>query len=152
MLIDYNNENVDIGEIVVYIMKDCRIVSLIASATEIVCALGLEKYLVGISHECDYPPAIKNLPVCSSSKIEMNGQSYAIDEKVKAIVQESLSIYKVDAGLLESLMPTHIITQYFNRPGPRLVESLKILAEIFHPEIFKPQFEGSGWIRFGNNT
>lgn len=88
-----------------------RIVSLIASATEIVYALGMEEYLVGVSHECDYPPSVKKLPACSSSKIEMDERSYAIDEKVKAIVQESLSVYKVDAGLLETLQPTHIITQ-----------------------------------------
>ncbi len=92
-------------------MENIRIVSLIASATEIVCVLGMEKYLVGVSHECDYPPSVKNLPACSSSKIEMDERSYAIDEKVKAIVQESLSVYKVDADLLEALQPTHIITQ-----------------------------------------
>lgn len=92
-------------------MRQYRIISLIASATEIVYALGLEKYLVGVSHECDYPPSVINLPACSSSKIEMDERSYAIDEKVKAIVQESLSVYKVDAELLEALQPTHIITQ-----------------------------------------
>jgi len=92
-------------------MKELRIISLIASATEIVYALGMQNYLVGVSHECDYPPFVKNLPACSSSKIEMDARSYAIDEKVKAIVQESLSVYKVDADLLEALQPTHIITQ-----------------------------------------
>jgi len=93
------------------LMENLRIVSLIASATEIVAALGMQKYLVGVSHECDYPPSVKNLPACSSSKIEMDERSYTIDEKVKAIVQESLSVYKVDADLLEALQPTHIITQ-----------------------------------------
>ena len=92
-------------------MENIRIVSLIASATEIVCALGMKKHLVGVSHECDYPLSVKNLPACSSTKIEMDERSYAIDEKVKAIVQESLSVYKVDADLLEALQPTHIITQ-----------------------------------------
>lgn len=92
-------------------MENPRIISLIASATEIVHALGMDNYLVGVSHECDYPPSVRNLPACSSSKIDMDERSYAIDEKVKAIVQESLSVYKVDAGLLEALRPTHIITQ-----------------------------------------
>jgi len=94
-----------------FVMENPRIISLIASATEIVHALGIDNYLVGVSHECDYPPSVKNLPACSSSKIDMDERSYSIDEKVKAIVQESLSVYKVDAGLLEALKPTHIITQ-----------------------------------------
>ena len=48
-------------------MTEPRIVSLIASATEIVCALGFEDSMVGRSHECDYPPSVEGLPVCSSS-------------------------------------------------------------------------------------
>lgn len=88
-----------------------RIVSLIASATEIVCALGFESQLVGRSHECDFPPSVKKLPVCTNPKFEVEGLSYQIDQRVKAILQESLSVYRVDADLLESLQPTHIITQ-----------------------------------------
>lgn len=88
-----------------------RIVSLIASATEIVCALGFESQLVGRSHECDFPASVKQLPVCTSPKFEVEGLSYQIDQRVKAILQESLSVYRVDADLLESLQPTHIITQ-----------------------------------------
>jgi iron complex transport system substrate-binding protein len=90
---------------------DTRIVSLIASATEIVCALGFEDKLVGRSHECDYPPTIRNLPVCTSPKFEVEGSSYQIDERVKAIVEGALGVYRVDAKILESLRPTHIITQ-----------------------------------------
>lgn len=92
-------------------MEKPRIVSLIASATEIVCALGFEAQLVGRSHECDFPIAVKRLPVCTSPKFEVEGLSYEIDQRVKAILQESLSVYRVDAGLLEQLQPTHIITQ-----------------------------------------
>lgn len=92
-------------------MTQPRIVSLIASATEIVCALGFEAQLVGRSHECDFPLTVKQLPVCTSPKFEVEGLSYEIDQRVKAILQESLSVYRVDAELLERLQPTHIITQ-----------------------------------------
>ena len=88
-----------------------RIVSLIASATEIVCALGFEEQLVGRSHECDYPPPVKLLPICTSPKFNVEGTSYEIDQRVKAILQDALSVYRVDATLLDKLQPTHIITQ-----------------------------------------
>src|SRR5262249_42759782 len=92
-------------------MADCRIISLIASATEIVYALGLGDKLVGRSHECDYPAAVKALAQVTSPKFKTDGTSYEIDERVKAIVQEGLSVYRVDAAVLERLQPTHVITQ-----------------------------------------
>ncbi|HEY9774143.1 MAG TPA: cobalamin-binding protein [Planktothrix sp.] len=88
-----------------------RIVSLIASSTEIVHALGLGDQMVGRSHECDYPESIKDLPVCTEPKFKTDGSSYEIDQRVKAIVQESLSVYKVKAEMLDELRPTHVITQ-----------------------------------------
>jgi len=88
-----------------------RIVSLIASATEIVCALGFEDQLVARSHECDYPPSVKLLPQVTSPKFNVEGTSAEIDQQVKSIVQEALSVYRVDAAILEDLKPTHIITQ-----------------------------------------
>ena len=84
---------------------------MIASATEIICALGYESDLVGRSHECDYPASIKALPVCTAPKFDIEGTSYEIDQRVKAIVQDSLSVYRVDARVLEELQPTHIVTQ-----------------------------------------
>ena len=60
-----------------------RIVSLIASATEIVDALGQFDRLVGRSHECDYPEAVKRLPVCTRPRIPANGSSSEIDRLVK---------------------------------------------------------------------
>jgi iron complex transport system substrate-binding protein len=92
-------------------MLELRIISLIASATEIVCALGFESQMVGRSHECDFPASVKGLPVCTSPKFEVEGLSYEIDQRVKAILQEALSVYRVDADLLERLRPTHIVTQ-----------------------------------------
>jgi len=88
-----------------------RIVSLIASATEIACALGFEDQLVGRSHECDFPESVKRLPVCTEPKFNVEGSSYDIDQRVKAILQEGLSVYRVDAEKLRELRPSVIITQ-----------------------------------------
>lgn len=88
-----------------------RVVSLIASATEIVAALGCADQLVGRSHECDYPPSILSLPACSSPKFDIHGDSRQIDERVKATLTSAVSVYNVDAALLESLQPSVIVTQ-----------------------------------------
>ncbi len=104
-----------------------RIVSLIASATEIVCALGFEKQLVGRSHECDFPESIKKLPVCTEPKFNTEGTSLEIDQRVKVILrggslegesttvlpvsEEALSVYRVHTKVLKELKPDVIITQ-----------------------------------------
>ncbi len=92
-------------------MPERRIVSLLPAATEIICALGLEHQLVGRSHECDYPPGISNLPICSSAKFLPGSDSAQIDRQVKEIISESLSIYTIDRDLIKSLAPEVIITQ-----------------------------------------
>lgn len=91
-------------------MPHC-IVSLIASATEIVAALGFEDQLVGRSHECDYPPSVERLPACSEARLDVKASSREIDAAVKSIVRDALSVYRVDAEMLDRLEPTHIITQ-----------------------------------------
>ncbi len=88
-----------------------RVVSLIASATEIVCALGFEDELVGRSHECDYPPGIERLPACCSSKVKVEASSREIDDQVRSLVGDGLSVYRVDPDLLNHLAPTVIVTQ-----------------------------------------
>jgi iron complex transport system substrate-binding protein len=88
-----------------------RVVSLIASATEIVCALGARDLLVGRSHECDFPPDVTRLPSLTEPKFPVTGTSYEIDARVKAILQEGLSVYRVDAERLEALKPDVIVTQ-----------------------------------------
>lgn len=88
-----------------------RIVSLIASATEIAAALGLEDCLVGRSHECDYPPGVGRLPVCTAPRFAVDGSSRDIDDGVKALLRENSSIYTVDAELLRRLRPDLILTQ-----------------------------------------
>jgi iron complex transport system substrate-binding protein len=88
-----------------------RVVTLIASATEIVAALGLAHRLVGISHECDHPPEILGLPRLSSPKIDPTLSSAQIDRDVRDIVRDGLSVYRVDLDALSSLRPDVIVTQ-----------------------------------------
>jgi iron complex transport system substrate-binding protein len=88
-----------------------RIVSLIASATEIVAALGFGRNLVGRSHECDFPPDVLALPACSEPKIDVHGTSREIDERVKSLAGAAVSVYRVFPDVLKRLAPTHIITQ-----------------------------------------
>ena len=88
-----------------------RIVSLIPSATEIVAALGLERDLVGRSHECDYPLAVRRLPPLTEPKFDLNGNSRQIDERVKTVLKDALSVYRVDEAKLNDLKPDIIVTQ-----------------------------------------
>jgi iron complex transport system substrate-binding protein len=85
--------------------------SLLASATEIVHALGLGAYQIGRSHECDYPSAVSSLPVCSRPSFPVSGSSEEIDALVKERLRAALSIYELDSALIRELAPTHIITQ-----------------------------------------
>src|SRR5579871_5189731 len=88
-----------------------RIVSLLPSATEIVCALGFEADLVGRSHECDYPPGVERLPVLTAPKFNPERPSADVDREVRRIVGDALSIYRVDTGKLRELAPDVIVTQ-----------------------------------------
>jgi iron complex transport system substrate-binding protein len=88
-----------------------RIVSLLPSATEIVCALGAEAELVGISHECDFPAQIRDRRVLTSARIATDGSSRAIDEAVRVVIRDALSIYAVDHVALGELAPDVIVTQ-----------------------------------------
>jgi iron complex transport system substrate-binding protein len=88
-----------------------RIVSLLSSATEIVCALGAESWLVGRSHECDFPQSIRSLPQCSRPLIDITGSSREIDQRVKSSARQGLSLYDVDSEMLRTLRPDVILTQ-----------------------------------------
>jgi iron complex transport system substrate-binding protein len=88
-----------------------RIVSLIPSATEIVCALGAEAELVGRSHECDFPAAVERLPVLTSPKMDPTASTAAIDREVRALVEEGLSVYRIDVDRLGALAPDLVVTQ-----------------------------------------
>jgi iron complex transport system substrate-binding protein len=88
-----------------------RIVSLLPSSTEILCALALADRLVGVSHECDYPPEVVGLPVLTAPKLNPHGTSAEIDARVREIVQEGLSVYRINTEVLQTLQPDLIVTQ-----------------------------------------
>jgi iron complex transport system substrate-binding protein len=88
-----------------------RIISLVPSATEILCALDLAQDIVGISHDCDYPAVIVNRPRISSTNLARNLTSYKIDEKVRASLASGHSLYSIRTELLGSLNPDLVITQ-----------------------------------------
>src|SRR6478609_9583586 len=90
---------------------DGRLVSLIASATEIVCALGARERLVGRSHECDHPADVLQLPALTEPKFKVEGSSAEIDARVRAIVRDGLSVYRVDGEALKARNPDIIVTQ-----------------------------------------
>ena len=88
-----------------------RLVSLISAGTEMVAALGLEECLVGVSHECDWPPSIRALPKLTSAKLDSTANSAAIDAEVKTLLAAGKSLYDINVPHLTALRPTHIITQ-----------------------------------------
>ncbi len=89
-----------------------RIVSMLPSATEIVCALGASDSLVGVSHECDYPPEVRGRPAVTRPKIDPRGTSAAIDADIRALVRAGLGIYEIDVDRLRALRPDVIVTQH----------------------------------------
>lgn len=98
-----------------------RIVSLLASATEILAELGALEYLVGRSHECDYPPTVTSLPTVSTVAITTTVSSAEIDAQIKQLAKshprqeeaalQALSIYAINIPLLQELRPDVIFTQ-----------------------------------------
>lgn len=92
-------------------MPELRLLPLISSATEIIHALGLGQFQIGRSHECDYPPSVASLPVCTRPAIAVSGSSAEIDRLVKERLASALSVYEVDSALIRRLRPTHIVTQ-----------------------------------------
>ncbi|MEM8941741.1 MAG: cobalamin-binding protein [Pseudomonadota bacterium] len=84
---------------------------MLPSATEIACALGLLDSLVAVSHECDYPMDVAQLPRITSSHIPTGLAAAEIDQAVVAAVQSGESIYRVDGDMLAELQPDLIVTQ-----------------------------------------
>ena len=88
-----------------------RIVSLLPAGTEIVAALGCEAQLVGISHECDYPPSTLHLPRVTRTPVDSSLSSSRIDAQVRAIQAEGKPVITLDSSALETLAPDLILTQ-----------------------------------------
>jgi iron complex transport system substrate-binding protein len=88
-----------------------RVVSLLPSATEIVCALGAAGELVGVSHECDHPPEVAGLPALTASRLPGVGTSGDIDRSVRELLRAALAIYDLDVDRLAVLEPDVVVTQ-----------------------------------------
>jgi len=88
-----------------------RIVSLLPSATEILFALGLGEQVVGVSHECDFPPAARSKAVVIHSRIPQGATPSEIDRVVREFSSRGESVYAVDGEALRSLAPDLIVTQ-----------------------------------------
>jgi iron complex transport system substrate-binding protein len=88
-----------------------RIVSLLPSATEIVCALGGGGELVGVSHECDHPPEVAGLPALTSSRLGDGATSGQVDRSVRELLRAALAIYDLDVDRLAGLDPEVVVTQ-----------------------------------------
>jgi iron complex transport system substrate-binding protein len=89
-----------------------QIVSFLPSATEMACALGLSEQLVGITHECDYPPEVTEKPVVVRKALPIEQMSQQeIDVAVSERMREGRSLYEVDEKLLQELAPDLILTQ-----------------------------------------
>ena len=116
-----------------------RIISLIPSATEIICALGEEENLVGRSHECDYPKSIQNLPMCTKLKFDVSGSSLDIEKSLNSFLIDSSSIYHIKEELIKKLddnfgwkpiHPTESIESIMYRAGQAsVIDYIKSIEE-----------------------
>ena len=88
-----------------------RIVSLLPSATEVICSLGLREHLVGVTHECDYPADVVGLPIVTKSVIPHDASSIEIDQMVRSQLETTTALYSLNVELLDELQPDIIITQ-----------------------------------------
>jgi iron complex transport system substrate-binding protein len=110
-----------------------RVVSLLPAGTEIVAALGGAGHLVGISHECDYPPSVQGLPRVTSTPIDPRSSGAAIDAEVHRLRKADRPIIAVDAGQIRKLRPDLIITQGLCEVCAVSDGEVYRLAETIHP-------------------
>jgi iron complex transport system substrate-binding protein len=108
-----------------------RIASLLASATEMVCALGLDERLVAISHECDYPPEVLDRPRVTRARFDPERlDGAAIDRAVREALAQHGSVYEVDRDQLRAARPDLILTQGICKPPARSGQSLDAPARL----------------------
>jgi len=92
-------------------MCTMRIASLLPSATEIVAAVGARDGLVGVSHECDFPAGVGDLPVLTRPRVSFPRASGAIDRAVRQVLEDALAVYEIELERLREVAPDVIVTQ-----------------------------------------
>ena len=110
-----------------------RIASLVPAGTEIVAALGAEHELVGISHECDFPPRLTHLPRLTWSPIDVAGSSGAIDAQVRSLTALAKPVIVVDSEALKQAGPDVIITQDLCEVCAVTDGDLRSIADVMTP-------------------
>ena len=88
-----------------------RVISLLPSATEIICSVGGEPYLVGVTHECNYPHSVQDLPVVTKSIVPKDISSKEIDQLVTKYLQSTDALYSLNEPVIQALEPHLIISQ-----------------------------------------
>jgi len=87
------------------------VASLLPAATEIVCAVGAQADLVGVSHECDFPEGVRRLPALTRARLHAAGTSSQIDREVRSVLQDALAVYEIELARLQAARPDVIVTQ-----------------------------------------
>ena len=88
-----------------------RIASLLPCATEMVALVGAQDLLVGVSHECDYPPSVTQLPKLTRTRVHHPGKGADIDREVRRLLEQALAVFEVDTEALAAARPTVVLTQ-----------------------------------------
>lgn len=121
-----------------------RIVSLLPSATEIVCTLGLADALVGISHDCDYPPEIRSRPILSQAVVTTDLPSGQIETRIRGQIHRGMSVYHLDEEQLARLRPDLILTQELCQVCAPSYTLVKQAAKILEAEARIASLEPTG--------
>ena len=88
-----------------------RVITLLSAATEIVVSLGGAAHLVGISHECDYPPSVQRLPRLTTTPVDIRAAGASIDAEVRRLAPAGRAVIEIESDQLQRLAPDLIITQ-----------------------------------------